>query len=37
MIDRFITHRFPLEKAQEGFDLVANYNDGVVKAMITLT
>lgn len=29
-----VTHRFPLERAQEAFDLVAGYADGVVKAMI---
>ena len=28
------THHFPLERAQEAFDLVASYRDGVVKAMI---
>jgi len=32
--DLFVTHRFPLEKAQEAFELVAGYQDGVVKAMI---
>ncbi len=30
-----ITHRFPLEKTQEAFDLVADYRDGVIKAAIT--
>jgi L-iditol 2-dehydrogenase len=29
-----ITHRFPFEKTKEAFDLVTNYEDGVVKAMI---
>jgi 2-desacetyl-2-hydroxyethyl bacteriochlorophyllide A dehydrogenase len=29
-----ITHRFPLEKTDEAFQTVANYNDGVIKAMI---
>jgi L-iditol 2-dehydrogenase len=29
------THSFPLEKAQDAFELVENYADGVVKAMIT--
>lgn len=29
-----ITHRFPLEQAAEGFELVASLQDGVVKAMI---
>jgi len=30
------THRFPLEKCPEAFELVANYRDGVVKAMIEI-
>ena len=30
------THRFPLEKTQAAFDLVADYRDGVVKAMIEI-
>ncbi|HNW51149.1 MAG TPA: alcohol dehydrogenase catalytic domain-containing protein [Prolixibacteraceae bacterium] len=29
-----ITHRFPFEKVAEAFELVANYRDGVMKAMI---
>ncbi len=29
-----ITHRFPFSKIQEAFDLVAGYEDGVMKAMI---
>ena len=33
-IDRMVTHRFPFSKTKEGFDLVAAYNDGVMKAMI---
>ena len=33
-IDRMVTHRFPFEKTKEAFDLVAGYNDGVMKAMI---
>jgi threonine dehydrogenase-like Zn-dependent dehydrogenase len=33
-VDFMITHHFPLEKTQEAFDLVAGYNDGVIKAMI---
>lgn len=28
------THYFPLEKTKDAFDLVAGYNDGVMKAMI---
>jgi len=30
------THRFPLERTQEAFDLVESYQDGVVKAMIEI-
>jgi threonine dehydrogenase-like Zn-dependent dehydrogenase len=31
-----ITHHFPLEETQKGFDLVAGYHDGVIKAMIDM-
>ncbi|MGQ9590868.1 MAG: zinc-dependent alcohol dehydrogenase [Planctomycetota bacterium] len=31
-----VTHRFPFERAKEAFDLVAEYRDGVVKALIEL-
>ena len=34
IIDNMITHRFPLDKTKEAFDLVAGYRDGVMKAMI---
>jgi L-iditol 2-dehydrogenase len=33
-IDNMITHRFPFDRTKEGFDLVAGYYDGVMKAMI---
>lgn len=33
-VDVMVTHRFPFEQTQEAFDLVANYRDGVIKAMI---
>lgn len=36
-VDFMVTHRFPLEKAAEAFELVANYRDGVVKAMIVMS
>lgn len=36
LIDNFITHRFSLEDAKKGFDLVASYKDGVVKAMVSI-
>jgi L-iditol 2-dehydrogenase len=35
-MDSMVTHRFPLEETQKAFDVVANYRDGVMKAMITL-
>ena len=35
-MDAMVTHRFPLEKTQKAFDIVANYRDGVMKAMISL-
>ncbi len=31
-----ITHRFPLEKTAEAFDIVSNYKDEVIKALIQL-
>ena len=30
------THRFPLSQVQNAFDLVANYEDGVIKALIIM-
>jgi L-iditol 2-dehydrogenase len=33
-VSKMITHRFPLSKSKEAFDLVASYGDGVMKAMI---
>jgi L-iditol 2-dehydrogenase len=35
-IDFMITHRFKLEQTQEAFDMVAEYRDGVIKALIEL-
>lgn len=32
-----LTHRFPLDRSQEAFELVANYQDGVIKAILDLT
>ncbi|HOP78825.1 MAG TPA: alcohol dehydrogenase catalytic domain-containing protein [Thermogutta sp.] len=32
----WITHRYPLNRIQEAFELVAEYRDGVIKAMIEL-
>ena len=33
-IDPMITHRFPFERTRDAFELVADYRDGVMKAMI---
>lgn len=33
-VRELITHHFPFDKSAAAFDLVANYRDGVVKAMI---
>lgn len=35
-VDFMVTHRFSLERAKEAFELVAEYKDGVVKAMIEM-
>jgi len=35
-VDFMVTHRFELEQTTEAFDLVAEYRDGVIKAMIKL-
>ncbi|HTP13880.1 MAG TPA: alcohol dehydrogenase catalytic domain-containing protein [Bacteroidota bacterium] len=34
-MDSTVTHRFPLEKTGEAFDLVAGHRNGVMKAVIT--
>jgi len=34
-VDFMLTHRFKLEEAQEAFELVGRYGDGVIKAMIS--
>jgi L-iditol 2-dehydrogenase len=36
MIDlrSLITHRFPLERSTEAFEIVGDYADGVIKAVI---
>ena len=33
-IDQIVTHHFSPEETQQAFDLVASYQDGVIKAMI---
>jgi L-iditol 2-dehydrogenase len=35
-VDFMITHRFKLEQTQQAFDMVAEYRDGVIKALIEL-
>ncbi|HUS47443.1 MAG TPA: zinc-binding dehydrogenase, partial [Phycisphaerae bacterium] len=35
-VDPQITHHFTLDQSQEAYDLVADYRDGVVKAMIRI-
>ncbi len=34
--DFMLTHRFPLENTGEAFDIVSNYKDGVIKALIQM-
>ena len=34
-VNVMVTHHFPFAQTQEGFDMVADYRDGVVKAMVT--
>lgn len=33
-VKNMVTHRFPFDRTKEAFDLVADYRDGVMKAMI---
>jgi L-iditol 2-dehydrogenase len=35
-MDAMATHHFPLQQTQDAFELVANYRDGVMKAMIDI-
>jgi L-iditol 2-dehydrogenase len=35
--DAMLTHHFPLEQIQEAFELVADYRDGVIKAIVDLS
>jgi L-iditol 2-dehydrogenase len=35
-MDTMVTHHFKLEETQKAFDLVANYREGVMKAIITI-
>jgi len=34
VVDSFATHRFAFDQTKQAFDLVADYRDGVVKAMV---
>jgi len=36
VMDSMVTHHFALEETKKAFDLVADYRDGVMKAMISL-
>jgi threonine dehydrogenase-like Zn-dependent dehydrogenase len=36
VLDPMVTHRFLLDETEKAFDLVANYEDGVMKAMIAI-
>jgi len=36
-LDAMATHHFSLEETRQAFDLVANYRDGVMKAVISVT
>ncbi|MFC1463185.1 zinc-binding dehydrogenase [Verrucomicrobiota bacterium] len=36
-VDFMVTHHFPLERTKEAFDMVHNYEDGVVKALIEVS
>jgi threonine dehydrogenase-like Zn-dependent dehydrogenase len=33
-MEQLATHHFPLAETQDAFDMVANYRDGVIKAII---
>jgi L-iditol 2-dehydrogenase len=33
-VENMVTHKFPFDHAKEAFDIVADYKDGVMKAMI---
>ncbi len=35
-LDFMVTHRFPFERAAEGFELVSRYGDGVIKAVVRM-
>jgi threonine dehydrogenase-like Zn-dependent dehydrogenase len=35
--DMLVTHHFHLDRVQEAFELVADYRDGVIKAMLDLS
>ena len=33
-VNLMVTHRFAFDRTQEAFEMVTNYQDGVVKAMV---
>ena len=35
-LNPLVTHHFPLARCREAFDTVANYRDGVVKAVVEM-
>jgi L-iditol 2-dehydrogenase len=35
--DPLVTHQFPLERVKDAFEMVADYRDGVIKAMIRVS
>ena len=35
-VDPLVTHHFDLAQARDAFELVADYRDGVVKAMVNV-
>ena len=33
-VEKLVTHRLPLSRAQQAFEMVSSYDDGVIKAMV---
>jgi threonine dehydrogenase-like Zn-dependent dehydrogenase len=36
-VDRLVTHRYPLEKVAQAYDLVASRADGVMKVIVEVS
>ena len=36
-VDRLVTHRFPLERVAEAYELVASRSDGVMKVVVEVS